>query len=39
MKFKFNIKPIEIEAENEEEAWKLFEEGGWIYECNDMEEV
>lgn len=39
MKYKFNIKPIEIEADSTEEAWKEYEKGDFIIECNDMEEI
>jgi hypothetical protein len=39
MKYKFNIQPIYIEADSEQEAWKKYEEGCNLIECNDMEEV
>lgn len=40
-KYKFNLKPIILEAENEKEAWEKYEEIlAWgIVECNDMEEI
>jgi hypothetical protein len=37
--YKFNLKPIILEAENEKEAWEKFERAKWIAECNDMEET
>jgi len=39
MKYRFNITPIEIEADSEEEAWSEYENGYYIYECDNMEEV
>jgi len=39
MKFKFNIQPIIIEANSEQEAWDLFEQYEGMWECNDMEEL
>lgn len=38
--YKFNLTPIFIQAENESEAWKKYEEGNdWVTDCNDMEEL
>jgi hypothetical protein len=39
MKFKFNIQPIYIEADSEQEAWDKFEQYEGMWECNDMEEL
>jgi hypothetical protein len=39
MKFKFNIQPIYIEADSEQEAWDKFEQYEGMWECNDMESL
>jgi hypothetical protein len=39
MKYKFNIQPIIIEADSEEEAWDKFDRGEYDLLCNDMEEL
>ena len=39
MKFKFNIQPIIIEADSEQEAWNEWEKGDNIIEVRDMEEI
>jgi len=39
MKFKFNIQPIIIEADSEQEAWKEWEKGDNIIEVRDMESL
>jgi hypothetical protein len=39
MKYKFNIQPIYIEADSEQEAWDKYEEGCNLIEVRDMEEI
>jgi len=39
MKYKFNIQPIYIEADSEQEAQNKFEQYEGMFECNDMEEI
>jgi hypothetical protein len=39
MKFKFNIPPIYIEADSEQEAWNEWEKGDNIIEVRDVEEI
>ena len=38
MKYKFNIKPIIIEADSQEEAFAVYENGDTFFEVNDIEE-
>jgi hypothetical protein len=39
MKYKFNLKPIIIEADSEQKAWEKYEEGCNLIEVRDMEEI
>jgi len=39
MKYKFNIQPIYIEADSEQEAWEKYDSEPREFRCNDMEEI
>lgn len=39
MKYKFNIEPIIIEADSEQEAWTIYENADWVYDVRLIEEI